>query len=242
MAGIGSYENSTVSREYVALQGRVTTRRVYAYVIQEIDFNRGWKASMGESRVSLTSILAQARVRLSSVWSVDAGFDNRRNVRLYRDRTTPETEFDDSYRQGMWMGVGARVAPRTHVGIRARRSGGGSVGEANSMTATVSTDVPRWTALRLRARGTLYRNAPAEGWLGSISPSIDLTSRLRSGVTFGWRVERSRLTTRRDELDWFSADFDLSLSYAWVLTGAAEWSDGTNERNTQYHTSLVYRF
>jgi hypothetical protein len=242
MAGIGSYENATVSREYLALQGRVTTRRLYAYVIQEIDFNRSWKAAMGEPRLSLTSILAQARVRLNEVWSVDAGFDNRRNVRLYRDRTTPETEFDDSYRQGMWMGVGARVAARTHVGLRARRAGGGSIGEASSMTATLSSDVPRLTALRLRARGTLYRNAPSQGWLASVSPSFDLTSRIRAGVTFGRRFEEGRLTDRRDQLDWFSTEFDLSLSYAWVWAGAAEWSNGTNERNTQYTSSLVYRF
>ena len=37
--------------------------------------------------------------------SLNAGWDSRRNVRLYRDLVSPATDFDDTYRQGYWGGV-----------------------------------------------------------------------------------------------------------------------------------------
>ena len=97
-------------------------------------------------------------------------------------------------------------------------------------------------SLGMQARGTLYRNMMSTGWLASISPSLDRGARLGTGVSWGRRDEENRISLVREELDWFSTEFDLVLSYAWILAGAVEWSEGSREKNTQYHTSLVLRF
>ena len=195
-----------------------------------------------QSRISLTSILLQGRVTLGRRWSVDGGFDNRRSIRLFRNRTTPETEFDDSYRQGAWAGTAFRATNRTRLGLRARRSSGGFGGHATSITGTASTVTPRLSALSFRMRGTSYQNSTSTGWLGSVSPSLAISARLRAGASLGRRTEEHRITNATTQLDWVSTDFDFVLSYAWLMMGSVEWANGSNEQTTQYHTSLAYRF
>ena len=151
-------------------QARWQSRRFQSFVEQQIDVNRGWKAKLGEPPVTATSLLVQGRMALGNRWSVQGGFDNRRNVRLYRNLITPETEFDDSYRQGFWAGAGLRVAKRTRLGVRAQRSSGGFGGKATSLTATATTSLPHFETLGLRLRGTSYHNPTSTGWFASVSP------------------------------------------------------------------------
>jgi hypothetical protein len=242
LAGIGSYVDGEIDREYLAFQARWIGRRVVASVIQEVDFNRGWKRDVGEDAVSPTSTFATARIRLGTAWSVHGGLDTRRNVRLYRDRVTPETEFDDSYRQGYWGGVEVRPTSRTRLGASARRSTGGTAGTADAVTGRAAAVVSRLRNLDAGLRATFYRNESYDGRLVSAALSADVTSRVRTGGSFGRRTEEHRITGSSDDVDWIAIEADWTLSRAWLLLGSAEWSNGDRERTTQYHASAIYRF
>ena len=75
------------------------------YGIQEVDYYRAWKQAIGEPAWSPTGTFATARYEVTRAVSLNAGYDSRRNVRLYRDAVTPETAFDDAFRQGVWGGL-----------------------------------------------------------------------------------------------------------------------------------------
>ena len=68
--------------------------------------------------------------------------DKRRNVRLVRDFTNPETNFDDAYREGYGAGV-QYAGRRFYLGGDWRRSTGATVLGANSLTATLGAQW-RW--------------------------------------------------------------------------------------------------
>jgi hypothetical protein len=65
LAGIGSYADGEIDREYAALQGRWIGRRVSGFVVQEVDMNRDWKREAGESALSWTSAQVSSRVRVT---------------------------------------------------------------------------------------------------------------------------------------------------------------------------------
>jgi len=117
---IGSYEQGEINREFGYLQGRYLARRLSIYLVQEIDVNRGWRKQAEGSTLTRSSTYASVRYRLTDAVSLNGGFDNRRHIRLYRDIETPETEFDDSYRQGARLGSSSESANHR----RARRPGG----------------------------------------------------------------------------------------------------------------------
>ena len=56
--GIGSYQNGHPNREFLFLNGTWSSSRVSAYISQEVDYNHGWKASVGEPTLSPTSTYA----------------------------------------------------------------------------------------------------------------------------------------------------------------------------------------
>jgi hypothetical protein len=98
---IGSYAGREINREFLYLRGLLVTRRLSVYAAQEMDYNRGWKLDAGERTTSSTSTFANVRLALTDALSITGGVDNRRQVRLYRDWISPETEFDDSFREGI---------------------------------------------------------------------------------------------------------------------------------------------
>jgi len=242
LAAVGSYAGGTIDREYLALQGRLTGTRLEGYALQELDLARGWKADAGEDALMFTSSLVNARWRFSERWSISAGSDTRRNVRLYRDRVTPETEFDDDYRTGHWGGIDFRPTRRTSLGANARRSGGGSGGTADSYTLRGGAGTSRLRNLDLRTRTTRYVSDRVEGWLLSGDLSLDVTSRVRAGTSIGRRRERTLATGTEDEVTWVSGDTDVYLRGGWLILASVERSHGGTERTTQIHASLGWRF
>ncbi|MCA9750926.1 MAG: hypothetical protein KC591_01950, partial [Gemmatimonadetes bacterium] len=240
-SAIGSYHDSVIDREYLALQARWTGPRLFVSALQEFDLNRGWKAKAGEPAVTLTSLFASARYRFTERWSADLGVDTRRSVRLFRDLETPETTFDDEYRQGVWTGVTFRPASRSRLGLSGRRSTGGSAGTAESVTALASAGMRRLGNLDGRIRSTLYRNDDLEGRLASLSASSNVTARLRLGATYGQRHEHRIAADTDKDLNWKSVDLDYVISRSWILISSVEITNGDTERDTQYHASAIWR-
>jgi hypothetical protein len=240
---IGSYEDGEVNREYLYIQGRVSSRRISAYLAQEVDYNRDWKEEVEGDTLQGTSTFASLTYRAASWLMLRAGFDDRRNVRLYRDRSTPETEFDDEFRQGEWLGATFRWADHWRLGLDARSRSGGSSGDADSYTATFGVgNLTAWD-LGVSARGTSYENDDTKGWLYSLAVDFAPVQRLRMSVFGGVRTEESTMVGNLDEtIPWYGMDLDLYLAKRWFLLLSAEFTNGDLEEYQQYYASLSYRF
>jgi hypothetical protein len=240
-AFIGSYHGSTVNREHFALQGRWSNARLFATALQEVDLNRGWRGEH-ENVLSFTNAYVTARMAATERLSLNGGFDTRRNVRLYRDRITPETEFDDSYRRGYWGGASLSMGARSSVYTRIRRSGGGTEDASTATTIGGRTRLLARSTLSFGARATRYVNGRTEGWLSSVSNGMQL-GRAHVELSLGRRRENAKLGSKLpNDLTWGSIDLDARISPAWFALLSLERNSGDEERNTQVYANALYRF
>jgi hypothetical protein len=179
---------------------------------------------------------------LTDQWTLSAGTDTRRNVRLYRDRVTPETEFDDTYRTGSWGGVEVRPTLRTSLAADFRRSDGGTGGTADSYTLRGGVGFRSLRDLDVHARGTRYLTQFVHGWLGSGDVTVDATSSLRLGASYGLRREDPTWSGTRDDIVWVSGDVDLTVSSSWLFLGTLESTRGDLQKTLEIQGSAIYRF
>ena len=239
---IGSYEQSEISREYLYFQTLWSTRKITLYLTEEVDINRGWKKEIGESSLDSTSTFISARYRMSDRLDFQAGFDNRRNIRLYRDRTTPETEFDDDYRTGFWGGAGYRFMDNYRVGLRYRSSGGGTRGTSDNLTGTFGVyGLTDWNVAS-SFRVTQYSNDVLDGELLSVSGGLDLTSMIRVELSGGLRDETDVFSRASKSQTWYGLDLDFRLGQRWYMNLSWVTESGDLEEISQIYASLAYRF
>lgn len=233
---IGSYDNGKINREYLHAQTSFSLRRLSLYVSQDLDFHRGWKQEAEGTAQSWTDTHASMRVRVTDGSNVHGGYDNRRNIRLYRDFESPETEFDDAYREGYWAGVSQRFRRALRLGFDARRSTGGFSGGADSYTATFNA---QWR-VHASLRGTYFQNQLASGWLRSGALGVQLGSSL--SVEFGGGARDDSSNPNGNTLSWLNLALDYSLGRHWYLSMSTERSDDGVQANDQYYATTTYRF
>jgi hypothetical protein len=240
---VGSYEDSEINREYVFLQGRYTTGRLIGFLTQEVDVGRGWKEDAGDSSLSATSTFVSLHYRVTEAVRVRGGYDSRRNVRLYRDRVTPVTAFDDRFRRGAWLGGTVDVGKHFRVGLDGRSNRSGPAGDADAFTLNLGAHRLTVRNGSVRVRSTRYENDRLEGELHSIDVSIDVGARVRLAVLGGVRDEESLLNSALDDsVTWYGADVDIDLGRRLYLVLSAERLDGDFEEVDQFYATLACRF
>lgn len=236
---IGSYVAGEINREFVTLQASYSHPRFSTYVSQDVDLNRGWRREVEGSTHTLTNTYVSSRWRATEGLSLHAGYDNRRNVRLYRDFESPETEFDDAHRQGFWGGVAQRFARYYRVGLDAKRATGGSSGNADAYTLTLAA---QWR-VHASLRSTYFTNQLADGWMHSGLLGAQVLSWTHVEIGGGMRDESSNIgLTQQGALTWMHFALDQSLGRHWYTSLSAERSKEGVEANDQYYVSTNYRF
>jgi hypothetical protein len=181
--------------------------------------------------------------RASRVVTFRGGYDNRRNVRLYRDFVTPATEFDDDFRRGVWAGTTLRIQERYRLGLDARSSTRGGEEDANSYTATFGARRLAGGWLDLYGRSSRYSNDRVEGWLHSFEIGTSVGSRATFRLGGGVRDEDDLVgTTSGQSLHWYGAGAELNLGRHWYLSVSLERTDGDLDEVDQLYTMLTYRF
>lgn len=241
---IGSYTDQTVNREFLYLQAQYFGSRLSAYLAEEVDYNRAWKAAEAdESTLSPTSTFANFQLRASRRLTFYGGYDNRRSVRLYRDRVTPASVFDDSHRQGAWAGASLHTGEHWFTSADARTSTGGPSGRADGYSASLGVDRLTRANLDVRGRSTRYSNDRSEGWLHSISTGMELGRRLHLDLSAGQLQETNLADPAQDRnTDWYGIDLDVLLGGNWYLLLSGERNRGSQESIDQIYASVTFRF
>jgi hypothetical protein len=210
---------------------------------QDVDMTRGWKRDAGESAVTLTNTFASAHYRVSRAVDLDAGYDNRRNIRLYRDFVSPETQFDDTYRQGIWGGAGVGFARRYRVGLTARTNTGGSSGNANTYTALMAANHLTPAQLDFRLRSTHYDNDASDGWMNTLTAGCSITEGWMFELFGGRRNDHSKLFSANDSnTSWFGADMDVDIGRSVYLNLSGEHNTGGEGSYNQVYSGVSWRF
>jgi hypothetical protein len=240
----GSYDGGQANREFGYVQGTFLSPRLWTFFTQEIDYYRPWKRTAGTDAISPTSTFALVRYRVTGGVTIDAGFDNRRNVRLYRDVVNPVTIFDDTYRQGAWAGCSIRFSGRYFLGVDARSSSGGPAGRANAYTMSFSAGPITRAGLSLRSRTTWYSSIQLTGWLQSVAIGITPGGRLHAELNGGGRQEWNPVVDPPTNawVTWLGADLDLNLARSWYLVVSANRETGGFDDNDQIYGGMSFRF
>ena len=236
---VASYADGIINREYLAAQTTASLGPVFFHVSQDVDLNRNWKYEVEGEHLSPTNTYASLRVQVARNTAVTTGFDNRRTVRLYRDHISPETEFDDAFRQGVWAGVSQRFDRIYRTSFRVKRSSGGAAENADSFTLSASAQWP----VALRARSTRYINAMLDGWVHSGAASVQLRPSLRFELGGGIRRE----TVAADPggaltIHWTSVLLDQAIGRNWYMSVSMERASNGPSANDQFFSILSYRF
>jgi hypothetical protein len=191
------------------------------------------------------------QIRPADWLSVNGGVDNRRNVRLYRDYVSPETEFDDAFRQGVWGGL-SLTRFRLRAGADARVSRGGSAGSADYYTGSLGLDAVTRFRLEARLRSTRFHTGRAQGWLHSWSAAtaplgvakFEVNGGLRTRSLASPPVAATSFTPAVVLADsrWLGFSLDVNVGRSWyVLLSGTRDGAGTDLTN-QVYASLVFRF
>ncbi|MBI3449522.1 MAG: hypothetical protein HY049_11490 [Acidobacteria bacterium] len=240
---VGSYQQSTINREFTFAQGTYTGKSLSLWVSEEVDMNRGWKKQAEGSSFSLTSTLFNLRYRVGTAWTLNAGYDNRRNVRLYRDLVTPVTQFDDQYRTGAWGGASCRFLKRFSAGFDVRTNTGGTLGGASGYSVYLGADRLTSIAFGIRTRSTRYTNDTVDGWLHSLDIDFPIGSRWHLDLTGGVRDETPADPTQPStSLKWAGLDLDVAIGRHIFAALSVEHGSGTVDAADQGYLTLAYRW
>jgi len=239
--GVASFDHGRVNRQYGFVQGSWLDPGLSLFLAEELDLNTGWKRALGEPTLSLTNTFFSGRAQVTREVSVNAGYDNRRTVRLYRDRATPETEFDDRHRQGAWAGISAGLAEHLRVSADGRWSGGGT-GDHRSLSA--SAEAYRLPTLQMdaRLRSTRFTGATSRGWMHVAGIGVRPWGQTRIELSGGSRSSTDVLSEIRTRMRWEGADLDLGFAARWYLLFSAQHDHGDGYDATQWHTGLSRTF
>jgi hypothetical protein len=239
---ISSYDHGNTNRDFGFLQGFYLGRVLSATLSQEVDANRGWKRELGQPAYQATGTFLTTNVRAGSALSLRAGYDNRRNVWLYRDRITPENLFDDRYRQGGWGGALLDVAHHVRLTGDARTSSIAGARRQDGWTGGV--EGYRFTPLNLAARARYSRlsGAGMENTLASFSVGLDPRAGLHLEAAAGRRTTKDLIRAVLEQTQWQSADLDLLLMRTAYLNASFESEAGGFGRSQQAYFGLSWRF
>ena len=239
---ITSYDHGNTNREFGFLQTFYLDRVLSATLSQEVDVNRGWKRELGQPAYQATGTFLTTNVRVGSALSLRIGFDTRRSVLLYRDRTTPENLFDDRYRQGGWGGALLDVARhvrltgdvRTHSIAGAQRQNGWTGGAEGYRITPLNVTV--------RARYSRLTGASIENTLASIGLGLDPLAGVHVEAVAGRRTTKDLVRAVREQMQWQSADLDLTLVRSAYLNASFESDAGGFSPSRQAYLGLSWRF
>ncbi|HSQ61509.1 MAG TPA: hypothetical protein VLT84_13985 [Acidobacteriota bacterium] len=207
---------------------------------QQVDVNPGWKQALGDPSVSATSTFLFGRQAVGRALSFQAGFDNRRSVRLARDRESVETEFDDRYRRGAWSGATWDAARWLRVDGSGRWMSG--VAQASrAYTGMILLRKPKRHDLSLRVRSTRTDEA-TDGWLhvaeGEWRFGGDRRLLLRTGREH-WHDPNGITTT---ENRWHGAEIESGLGPKLYGFASGEWRGGDGGGSVQSQLGLAWYF
>lgn len=239
--GVTSIRQGESNRDYIFLRGQWNDARTFGFVSQELDINRGWRRELESRSISWTSTLLSLQYRPSERFTLTGGYDNRRSIRIYEDRETPESEFDANHRQG-WS-AGATVYPVRNLSLTGDRRQNGS-GSERSDASTGSWRATRIPLFRCDAGGrhTRYSNPLSMGWLHAWTLSGGLGSSRRLEAHAGLRDESARdAGATRTMTRWYGINLDVGVARSIYLLLSGERTRGDLEKNDQYYLSLSYQ-
>ena len=213
---IGQYHRGIVSREFIYQQFNCAfDPKFYMFESGEINVNRGWKRNAGERAFDLANVQVSAGYNPLSPVTLALSVDDRANYRTWETRTTPDSLFDDSRRQGTHVNAAWRAwrpLRLTAGGGLSWRDAAGHAARSTNLGAALA-DLPlRGTTISLA--WSAFDNAYISGAQPSLMLAQQLGARLLASVQIGRNTYRYQTDGAHVKNNWFKVQADAYLTRA----------------------------
>ncbi|MGE5178293.1 MAG: hypothetical protein ACM3PF_04280 [Bacteroidota bacterium] len=242
LGGMDAHDHGVPSRAAVFAQATYHDSRLSLFGAQAADLNSAWKQARGEPAISSTSTLVTANARLWTGVTLMGGYDGRRNVLLARDRETPETAFDDQFRQGGWGGLSIEPGWASRLDGTARWTSGGFAGTAWAWTGSVERhSIPPLDG-RLSLRSSRVESNVERGWLHAASFSVRAGGASEIALSGGFQRTRDPFLGTLTKSAWQGLDADLGVGGRWYLQLQGQRETGDEGKATTGYAGFSWRF
>ncbi len=242
LGGVTSSQEGEVNRDFLFLGGSWQNPRVAVYLAQEADIARGWRKDVLPGTITLSSTFASVRVEATPTVQARAGYDARRSVPLYRDRVTPETEFDDQLREGGWLGASVRPMKQLRIDADVRRRFGDTTRSLTAWNGAAEYVVAGVRALRLRARAALADGDEVSTTLFAGGLECAVARDLSVGAGGGVRTTNDDRSEFTEQAPWWNLEADWAIAGGWSAAGSFEQENGDAGRVQLARLGAAYRF
>ena len=242
VGGLDAHDHGVPSRAALFAQGTWRDSRLSLLAAQAVDLNGSWKQARGEPAVSSTSTLVTANARLTRRATLTAGYDGRRNVLLARDRETPETAFDDRFREGGWAGLSFEPGWASRVDGTARWRSGGDAGTAWAWTGLVERRAIPPLDGRLSLRSSRVESDVETGWLHAASFAVRAGGTSEIGLSAGFQAMREPFLGTTTHSSWQGFDADFGFGARWYAMVQGQRESGDEGDATTGYAGVSWRF
>lgn len=180
LAFSGSYNKGVNSREFFYLQNTYSFgSRFSVYQSVEADLNRGWKNNTGQGSFQISNFFLSSRYTPFKFLALNVSYDARKLVYTFESRSTPDSLFDASTRQGLRSGFTLRLPSRIRLsgnfGVRFRQS---NFDNTFSMSGNLVVPQIFRTWATVNARFSYFTTTFAKGY----RPNLDIRFPIMPGL------------------------------------------------------------
>lgn len=244
LALAGSYHQGEIDEEFLYQQVRYSWgRSLSLYESAELALNRGWRGDEGASTLELDNILLSARWQPIDMLSLDGGYDNRRILRTWETRDTPDSLFDGSVREGWRLGAAARLTRDLRLSVQGNlRSVEGEADNTLTGHARISHRDMWSSGVAVDVRVAYYDSPYSTGVQPSLALARYVARRVRVSVEGGLR--RYDYTGSDDSRTdaWIRPALSSSIGQRLYGQAYVEFTRGDMENTTRGFVELGYRF
>jgi hypothetical protein len=242
IGGMDAHDHGVPSRTALFAQGTYHDSRLSLLAAQAADLNSAWKQARGEPSISSTSTLVTANARITRALTLNGGYDGRRNVLLARDRETPETAFDDRFREGGWAGLSVEPGWASRLDGTARWTSGGAAGTAWAWSGALERrSIPPLDG-RLSLRSSRVQSDLETGWLHAATFSVRAGGSSEIAFTAGTQSMRDPFLGTVRQSTWQGVDADLGFGARWYLMLQGQRESGDEGDATTGYAGMSWRF
>ncbi len=244
VAFAGRYHTGQIDEEFIYEQVRYNWSRSFSLTQSaEMAINRDWRQQAEGSSWGLSNVLVNAAYSPSNALTLDFGYDNRKLMRTYETRDTPDSLFDDALRQGFRAGLQARLP----LGLRARLSAGlrtRDTGETETRTllAGLSRNNLFGSGITTSAQLNLFDNRLSSGYQTSLALARYFFRVFY--LQFDTGLSKYELTTAEGPVSyhWFHLDASSYLTRHLYGSAYGEAYRGDAMNTNRFGVELGYRF
>ncbi len=244
IAGVREDGETDVSREYVATQARISSKRWSFYQRAEVDLNRGWREQVSGTSSQLSTLFLNGNVQLSELNRLSISYSRFERYRTEETRFIPEELFDESRRQGLrarWT-IGRAQGFRTTLTAGTRERSGDS-DDATSLGVGVGHNNLFGRKYSAMVNVLSFTNEFSEGLTLTLRAGKRFRGGHRVGLIAGARtIDDMTFLMAERETQWVRLSSGFALPRGFFARAEFELSSGDDVEGKRALTGIGYRF